>query len=187
MALTPSTMLPLGTKAPDFILPDSISDKMVHLYETKSEVATVILFICNHCPFVKHILPKLIEVITTYQAQGIQFIAINSNDVTRYPEDNPEKMRELALSHQFSFPYLFDSTQEVAKHYQAACTPDFFVFDQSLSCVYRGRFDDTSPGKLHAPVTGKDLCLTLDNLLTNKPINTNQYPSMGCNIKWKDN
>ncbi|OGO95196.1 MAG: alkyl hydroperoxide reductase [Coxiella sp. RIFCSPHIGHO2_12_FULL_42_15] len=185
MALTPSSMLPLGTKAPNFCLPDVLSNELVKLDAVKSTLATVVMFICNHCPYVKHILEKLLELIQTYQPLGIQFIAINSNDAHHYPQDSPEKMRELALHLNFTFPYLFDETQEIAKAYHAACTPDFFVFDKALACVYRGRFDETSPGKLNSPVTGNDLRHVLDNLLENKPINEKQFPSMGCNIKWK--
>jgi thiol-disulfide isomerase/thioredoxin len=184
MALTPSNMIPLGTIAPSFQLWDVRSDKKLSLAELKSPVATVIMFICNHCPYVKHILPELIDVAKQYQQKGISFIAINSNDVENYPEDSPEKMRAEAHAKDFTFPYLYDETQEVARAYQAACTPDFYVFDKELKCVYRGRFDDASPGN-NIPVTGEDLRRALDNLLLDSPVNTDQKNSIGCNIKWK--
>lgn len=185
MAVTPSNMLALGTVAADFTLMDTRSGKLLSLQELKSSLATVIMFICNHCPFVKHIEHKLVAVAKQYQVAGIHFIAISSNDVVTYPQDGPDKMRELAQTLNFSFPYLYDETQEVAKAYQAACTPDFYIFDQELKCVYRGRFDDATPSN-QQPVTGHDLCSALDNLLANQPINSQQSPSLGCNIKWKD-
>lgn len=184
MAQTPSTMLPLGTSAPDFKLLDTVSNETVKLSDLKSDKATVIIFMCNHCPFVKHILPKLIKVAHHYMEKGVKFIGINSNDVANYPDDSPEKMHALAKQLNFSFPYLFDETQQVAKNYQAACTPDFYVFDKNLQCVYRGQFDDARPGN-NVLVTGKDLSDALDNILTGKPIDQNQLPSVGCNIKWK--
>ncbi len=184
MALTPSTMLPLGTKAPDFTLLDVISGKKLSLAELKSETGTVVMFICNHCPFVKHIQKKLVEVTNAYQAKKIKFIAISANDITNYPDDSPEKMREEAAKKQYSFPYLYDEDQSTAKAYQAACTPDFYVFDKQLKCVYRGRFDEAMPGN-EKPVTGKDLCAALDSVIAKKPVNADQKPSMGCNIKWK--
>ncbi|EKD71797.1 MAG: anti-oxidant AhpCTSA family protein [uncultured bacterium] len=184
MAETPSQMIPLGTKAPNFILPDTITGKNLSLSELPSDKATVITFICNHCPYVKLIMSKLIETANEYQKKGIRFISICSNDSLNYPQDAPDKMREEALKQHFPFPYLHDATQEVAKAYHAACTPDFFVFDKKLYCVYRGRFDEATPGNGKS-VTGYDLCQALDNILANKPINPNQFPSVGCNIKWK--
>jgi peroxiredoxin len=184
MSLTPSKMLPLGTIAPDFSLPDALSGKTLTLASLKSETATVIMFICNHCPFVQHIIEKIAEVAAIYQKKGIVFIAINSNDIENYPEDSPEKMGENALAHHFTFPYLFDESQAVAKAYEAACTPDFYIFDSQLACVYRGRFDEATPGK-KIPITGKDLTQALDQILAKKPINSDQKPSIGCNIKWK--
>lgn len=184
MTLTPSSMLPLGTPAPDFKLTDVVSGELVSLQSLKSPVGTVIIFMCNHCPFVKHVLPKLLEISQTYTKQSIQFIAINSNDIHTYPDDAPEKMRALAIRDQFCFPYLFDETQSVAKAYQASCTPDFYLFDKNLRCAYRGRFDDSTPGNT-IPLSGKDLCHALDNLIAKKPISDIQLPSMGCNIKWK--
>jgi thiol-disulfide isomerase/thioredoxin len=184
MAQTPSHMLPLGTKAPLFKLVDVCTDRTVSLEELKSEKATVIMFICNHCPYVIHIRKQVAEVAKKYQAMGVSFIAINSNDIKNYPADAPDKMRIEAETHNYTFPYLFDETQEVAKAYQAACTPDFYIFDKDLACVYRGRFDDATPGN-NNPVTGKDLCGALDHVLHNTPVDSNQHPSLGCNIKWK--
>lgn len=179
-----SSMLPLGTVAPDFTLPDTISGKMLSLNDLKSPLGTVIVFICNHCPYVKHILPKLLEVSKIYQKQNIQFIAINSNDPINYPDDSPENMQKVANIWGFTFPYLFDESQEIARAYQAECTPDFYLFDKDLRCVYRGRFDESTP-KNNIPVTGNDLCQAMDNLIANKPIHSQQYSSMGCGIKWK--
>lgn len=184
MAETPSIMIPLGTKAPDFNLLDTKSNNYYSLKDLASNKATVIMFICNHCPYVKHILPKLIETAKTYQAQGIQFIAISSNDALAYPLDGPEKMREEAIKHDYPFPYLFDETQDIAKAYQAACTPDFYIFDKDLKCVYRGRYDNATPGNNY-PVTGTELHQALDNILQGKPVNKDQNASLGCNIKWK--
>ncbi|MFW0088647.1 MAG: thioredoxin family protein [Coxiella endosymbiont of Haemaphysalis qinghaiensis] len=184
MALTLSKMIPLGTKASSFSLPDVVSGKKKSLDQLKSDTATVVMFICNHCPFVQHIQKKLVETAKKYQAKGIQFIAISSNDVKNFPEDSPEKMKAIAEEFDYPFPYLFDETQEVAKAYRAECTPDFYVFDHNLMCVYRGRFDDSSPGK-SVPVTGEDVITVLDNMLSGKPIDPNQKPSQGCNIKWK--
>lgn len=185
MALTPSNMLPLGTVAPSFKLLDTVSNKPMSLEQLKSDKATVIMFICNHCPFVKHIQQQLAKVAKEYQAKGIAFIAINSNDVANYPEDAPDKMHSVAKQLGYTFPYLFDETQAIAKAFQAACTPDIYVFDKTLQCVYRGQFDDSRPGN-KIPVTGKDLSAALDNILNNKPVNTEQKPSIGCNIKWKN-
>ena len=184
MAVTKSTMLELGTQAPDFELHDTISDKTLSLGPLKSDRATVVMFICNHCPFVKHIQEELVIVANEYQDQGIQFIGISSNDAASYPEDGPDKMKEVATNFGYSFPYLFDETQEVAKAYKAACTPDFYIFDKDLACVYRGRFDDSTPGN-DIPVTGKDLRAALDALLSETPVDSDQKPSIGCNIKWK--
>jgi peroxiredoxin len=185
MAVTPSNMLPLGTLAPDFNLPDTRKNgELVSLHSAKSKIATVIMFICNHCPYVKHIQSKLTETAKEYQKKGIQFIAISSNDIKNYPADDPEHMRIEAEKNDYTFPYLYDETQETAKQYQAACTPDFYVFDDNLTCVYRGRFDGATPGNA-IPVTGEDLILALECLLTGKPITHPQLPSVGCNIKWK--
>ncbi len=184
MAETPSNMLPLGTKAADFKLIDTQSGQFKTLSELKSDKASVIMFICNHCPYVKHIQKKLVEVANIYQSKGVRFIAISSNDIENYPADSPEKMRMEAKTHHYTFPYLYDETQAIAKTYQAACTPDFYIFDKNLACVYRGRFDDATPGNKN-PVTGKELSHALDNILAGKPVDQNQKPSVGCNIKWK--
>lgn len=184
MAQTLSTMLPLGTTAPHFTLVDTRSGQSVSLEILKSEVATVIFFICNHCPYVKHIQAKLVDIVKKYQEKKIVFIGISSNDIEKYPEDSPEKMRLEAEKEHYSFPYLYDATQAVAKAYHAACTPDFYIFDREMHCVYRGRFDDSTPSN-HLPVTGKEISHALDNLIAGKPVDPAQKPSMGCNIKWK--
>ncbi len=185
MTLTPSNMLKLGTKAPDFTLPDTISGKTLSLNDLKSDTATVIMFICNHCPFVQHIEDGLVKFTKDYQEKGVSFIAISANDVENYPEDSPEKMKERAEVHGYTFPYLYDKTQDIAKAYDAACTPDLYIFDKDLKCVYRGRFDDATPGK-DIPVTGKDIRAALDAHLSGSPIDPDQKPSVGCNIKWKE-
>ncbi len=177
-------MLELGTTAADFKLHDTVSGKVLSLQELKSDKATVIMFICNHCPFVKHIQQQLVMLANDYQQKGIQFIAISANDADSYPDDSPEKMQQLAIDLGFSFPYFYDETQEVAKAYQAACTPDFFIFDAALHLVYRGQLDDSRPGS-SIPVTGKDIRNALDNILAGKKIDAQQKPSIGCNIKWK--
>lgn len=183
MALVESSMMELGTKAPGFNLLDTVSNEMKSLSELQSDVATVVVFICNHCPFVHHINSKLVEVANEYQLKGIQFVAISSNDVLAYPQDSPEKMKEVALTENYPFPYLYDESQEVAKAYQTECTPDFFVFDGDLQCVYRGRFDETCPNK--GVSTGKELTNALDAILTKEKVFERQHPSMGCSIKWK--
>ena len=184
MVATASNMLPLGSKAPDFTLVDTRNDELVSLVKSKSSIATVIMFLSNHCPYVKHIQGKIVELARQYQQKGIQFIAISSNDVVSYPEDGPEKMRYEAEQFDYPFPYLYDETQETAKAYHAACTPDFYIFDKDLLCVYRGCLDESTPGN-GKPVTGAHLQNALDNLLAGKPVNTEQKPSLGCNIKWK--
>jgi peroxiredoxin len=184
MSPTPSTMLPLGTIAPSFQLLDVTTNKMLSLTDCQSPIATVIMFICNHCPYVKHLQEKLVVIATHYMQQNIQFIAINSNDTVAYPEDNPLEMKKIAIEKHYPFPYLFDETQTIAKAYHAACTPDFYVFDSALRCVYRGRFDAATPRNT-VPVTGKDLTDALEAILTKQPINSEQIQSIGCNIKWK--
>lgn len=184
MTLTASNMMPLGTVAPEFTLIDTKTNTKKSLNEMKSNLATVIMFICNHCPFVKHVQKELINLANDYQKKGISFIAISSNDIVNYPEDGPSKMKEIAEKFQYPFPYLYDEFQQVAKNYQAACTPDFYVFDNNMQCIYRGQLDDSRPGN-NISVTGKDLRNALDNVLTGKPIASVQKPSMGCNIKWK--
>lgn len=184
MAKTESNMLPLGTVAPDFTLLNTVTNNSFSLKQAGSAKATVIAFICNHCPFVKHILDEFINCAKEYQAKDSSFIAISSNDIVNYPDDAPDKMTLLAQQKGITFPYLYDETQKVAKAYDAACTPDFYIFDQQLKCVYRGQFDDSRPGN-NIPVTGHDLRAALDRLLTGKSIDPQQKPSMGCNIKWK--
>lgn len=184
MARIPSVMIPLGTKAPAFRLPDTISGNMVSLEDVKGKIATVIMFVCNHCPFVKHVNPQLVQLAKDYGPKGIGFAAISSNDATSYPEDGPDKMKQVAAEQGYPFPYLYDETQEVAKAYQAACTPDFFIFDSSLQLVYRGQLDDSRPGN-GIPVTGNDIRKALDQLLKGEAVDSNQKPSIGCNIKWK--
>lgn len=184
MAATPSNMIPLGTVASDFALTDAVSGKTMSLSELKSDIATVIVFMCNHCPYVRHIIDQLVQTANDYIPKGIRFVAINSNDAEQYPEDSPEEMKKWAEQKRFPFPYLFDATQEVARAYGAACTPDFFVFDGNLRLVYRGQFDGSRPGS-GVPVTGSDLRAALDCLLEGRPVPTDQKPSLGCNIKWK--
>lgn len=184
MARTPSNMLPLGTKAPNFTLLDTVSGTTLTLKELKGDIGTVILFICNHCPFVIHVNPMLVALANSYQEKGINFIAISSNDVINYPQDAPELMTKLAKEESYPFPYLYDETQEVAKAYDAACTPDIYLFNQELDLVYRGQLDDSRPQN-GVPLTGKDLKAGMDALLQGKPITTEQKPSLGCNIKWK--
>ena len=184
MALTPSTMIPLGSDAPGFNLPDTVSGSNLSLDELKSETATVIMFICNHCPYVKHIQSGLVELAGDYLPKGVSFIAINSNDVANYPEDSPDNMKTVAKSLGYPFPYLFDETQEIAKAYDAACTPDFFIYDKELKLVYRGQMDDSRPGN-GIPVTGSDIRKALDELIAGNKIPEKQVPSIGCNIKWK--
>jgi len=183
MAVTPSTMLKLGTPAPDFRLPD-LAGLMVSVDDFKSAPALLVMFICNHCPFVKHIRPGLSVFAREYQAKGLAIVGINSNDAGEYPEDSPDQMVKEIKSAGYVFPYLYDETQSVAKAYRAACTPDFFLFDAARTLVYRGQFDDSRPGN-GLPVTGKDLRAAADAALAGRPIPKDQKPSIGCNIKWK--
>jgi len=184
MAATETLRIPLGFKAPDFILLDTVSDKYLSLNELKGEIATVIMFICNHCPYVKHVNQQLVSLANDYLAKGIAFIAISSNDVVNYPQDGPELMKANAKEEKYPFPYLYDETQEVAKAYHAACTPDFSIFDKDLLCVYRGQLDDSRP-KNDSISDGKDIRAALDNILAGNPVSEKQIPSLGCNIKWK--
>jgi thiol-disulfide isomerase/thioredoxin len=184
MARTPSNMLPLGTAAPEFSLTDSVTGKTLNLQAVKGEYGTVIMFICNHCPFVKQVNKGLVRVAGDYESKGIKFIAISSNDVKNYPQDAPHLMKVTAAQEGYTFPYLYDETQEVARAYSAACTPDFYLFDKDLKLVYRGQFDDSRPGNGLA-VTGSDLRNALEALLNKGEINPDQKPSIGCNIKWK--
>ncbi|HSC36049.1 MAG TPA: thioredoxin family protein [Thermodesulfobacteriota bacterium] len=184
MALTPSNMLPLGTKAPHFKLRDAVNEKEFSLDELKSDKATVVMFICNHCPYVKHVQKGLVELANDYIPKGVSFIAVNSNDVGKYPEDSPANMKSVALRLGYPFPYLFDETQDAARAYAAACTPDFYVFDAGLKLAYRGQMDDSRPGN-GKPVTGNNIREALDSILKGEPVGEDQVPSIGCNIKWK--
>ncbi|RZN83242.1 MAG: thioredoxin family protein [Winogradskyella sp.] len=184
MALTPSNMLPLGTKAPNFNLVDTKDNIRKSLTELKGANGTLVMFICNHCPFVIHVKEALVKLANDYFIKGISCIAISSNDVENYPQDGPELMKTHAEANNYPFPYLYDETQDVAKAYDAACTPDFFLFNNNLELIYTGQLDDSRPGN-GIPVTGKDLRAAMDALVENNPVNTNQKPSMGCNIKWK--
>jgi peroxiredoxin len=183
MVAVNSTMLPLGTKAPAFRLPDT-SGKFVSVQDFTRVPALLVVFMCNHCPYVKHIRSGLAQLARDYQPRGVAMAGINSNDVANYPADSPAKMAEEAKAAGYIFPYLYDETQEVAKAYRAACTPDFYLFDQGQRLVYRGQFDDSRPGS-GTPVTGKDLRAALDAVLAGKPVSSNQKASIGCNIKWK--
>jgi len=182
--MTPSTMISLGTPAPMFSLPDTVSGSVLNLQELRSEKATVIMFICNHCPFVKHVQYELVKIANDYSEKGVSFIAISSNDVDNYPDDAPDKMKTVAEQLNYPFPYLYDESQNVAKAYQAACTPDFFIFDGDLALVYRGQLDDSRPSN-DIPPTGSDMRAVLDAVIEGKPVSEDQQPSIGCNIKWK--
>lgn len=185
MARTPSNMLELGTKAPFFELPNPAQqNKLQNLDDLKGEKGTLVIFMCNHCPFVIHVIDTLAELYKDYRGKGIEFIAINSNDVDNYPADAPEFMVDFAEEHDVQFPYLYDESQAIAKAYDAACTPDFYFFDDNLNLVYRGQMDDSRPGNSHE-VTGEDLIVAFENLLAEQPQEELQKPSLGCNIKWK--
>ncbi len=184
MAKKTSSMLALGTQAPQFSLLDVVSGKTVGLKNAQHSLATVIMFICNHCPYVKHVSNELSHLANDYMKKEVRFLAINSNDIESYPDDSPENMKIAAVNHGYPFPYLFDETQEVAKAYQAACTPDFFVFDKHNMLAYRGQLDDSRPGN-SIMVDGSSIRIALDCLLSDKPVPTLQKPSIGCNIKWK--
>ena len=183
MALTPSTMLPLGTAAPDFKLPDT-NGKIVSLADFQNQAALLVVFMCNHCPYVVHIRAALAQLARDYAAKNVGIVGINSNDVENYPSDSPVMMKNEVEAIGYTFPYLYDESQAVAKSYRAACTPDFFLFDQNRRLVYRGQFDDSRPGN-KIPVTGKDLRAALDAVLAGRPVSENQKASIGCNIKWK--
>jgi peroxiredoxin len=184
MARTPTKQIPLGFNAPDFRLPEPLTGNWVSLEDIKGEKGTLVMFICNHCPFVKHVMDELIRVGKDYKDQGIGIAAINSNDVENYPDDHPDRMAELARKKNFPFPYLFDESQEVARAYEAACTPDFNLFDANGKCVYRGQLDGSRPGN-EVPVTGRDLRQALDQVIRGEEVPEDQMPSIGCNIKWK--
>ena len=176
-------MLPLGTQAPNFHIRDVVSNNYYSLDDLKSDKATVIMFICNHCPFVIHVNSELVKMANEYKNQGVSFIAISSNDVDNYPEDAPDKMSIVAKVLKYPFPYLYDKYQEVAKAYDAACTPDFYVFDGGMNLTYRGRLDQSRPGN-NVPLSGDDLRQAIDQTIAGQAIDP-QYPSAGCNIKWK--
>jgi peroxiredoxin len=178
-------MMPLGTKAPDFTLPDVTNFKRLSLQDVQGEHATLIMFICNHCPFVKHINDELSQLGRDYSSKGVGIIAISSNDAENYPDDAPDQLAHQARKFNFTFPYLYDESQEVAQAYDAACTPGFFLFDKELTLVYRGQLDDSRPGN-SLPVTGKDIRAALEALLQGGRILADQKPSIGCNIKWKN-
>ncbi len=183
MARTYSTMLDLGTRAPDFKLPDTAGN-MVSLADFAHQPALLVMFICNHCPYVKHLRDGLAAFGREYQDRGLGIVAISANDITSHPDDSPEKMAEEAAAAGYTFPYLYDETQAVAQAYHAACTPDFFLFDGDRRLVYRGQFDDSRPGN-DRPVTGADLRAAADAVLAGRPVSEEQIPSMGCNIKWR--
>ncbi|MBL0192017.1 MAG: thioredoxin family protein [Saprospiraceae bacterium] len=184
MSLTLSNMMPLGSKAPSFLLPNTIDGLDYKFSYLKGPNGTLVVFMCNHCPYVVHIIDPLVLILHRYQTLGISSIAISSNDVSKYPQDGPTLMKELAIKHAFKFPYLYDASQDVAKAYDAACTPDFYLFDKNDMLVYRGQLDGSRPGN-DVPITGIDLTNAMDNLLANTPIDLIQRPSAGCNIKWK--
>ena len=183
MSFTLSTMLPIGTQAPDFTLPDTVSGKNLSLKELQSDQATLIMFICKHCPYVIHVNPELVRIANDYKSKGVSFIAISSNNVETHPEDSPDKMAIVAKVLRYPFPYLYDKHQEVAKAYDAACTPDFYVFDGEMKLTYRGRLDGSRPGNSQQ-LTGEDLRNAIDMTLDGKTIEA-QIPSAGCGIKWK--
>ncbi|HWY23544.1 MAG TPA: thioredoxin family protein [Nevskia sp.] len=185
MALTPSTMPALGMSAPAFTLADTLSEQPRSLELLKGAKATVVMFLSNHCPYVRHIQEALVKLALDYRAKGVGFAAVCSSDVETYPEDSPDRMRVVGQRLGFPFPYLYDETQDVARAYEAACTPDFFVFDAQLRLVYRGQFDDSRPGN-DLPVNGRDLRVTLNALLAGTPVSTEQKPSTGCGIKWRE-
>jgi len=184
MASTYSNDIPLLTKAPDFYLPDTNGNYWKSFTDCRGEKGTLVMFICNHCPYVHHVLDEIIMISNDYRVQGIGFVAISSNDIERYPADSPENMAEFAYENNFSFPYLYDENQETARAYQAACTPDFYLFDANDKLVYHGQMDDSRPSN-GIPVSGSDLRNAIDSILYNRSINPKQKPSMGCNIKWK--
>ena len=177
-------MMPLGTPAPGFALPDTVSGKIVSLADFKDAPALLVMFLCNHCPYVKHVQAGLAKMAKDFQARGVGVVGISSNDVVNYPDDSPEKMREEATRAGYTFPYLFDESQSVARDYRAACTPDFFLFDGARKLVYRGQMDDARRGN-DLPVTGSSLRAAVDAVLNGQPISPTQVPSLGCNIKWK--
>lgn len=184
MAMTSSTMLPLGTKAPDFSLPDVVSGKTISLPTFTGKKGLLVMFICNHCPFVQHVKGELARIGKDYAGKEIGIVAISANDAASYPDDSPAKLKEMAKENGFTFPLCHDESQKAAKAYTAACTPDFFLFDAEQKLVYRGQLDDSRPSN-NKPVTGRDLRAALDAVLSGKAVSPTQAPSIGCNIKWK--
>lgn len=184
MARTPTNQIPLGFKAIEFDLPDVITGGKVSLNQVSKKNGLVVIFICNHCPYVIHVIDQIVKLANDYLDKEIAFVAISSNDVVNYPDDDPKKMKLFAKEKDFPFPYLYDESQDIAKLYDAACTPDYSVFNSELNCVYRGQLDDSRPSN-NESVNGKDLRLVLDYILENKKIDFIQKPSIGCNIKWK--
>src|SRR5688572_28121555 len=184
MAYTESNMLPLGSKAPPFSLPVTVSGKTIKLEDIKSDKATVVMFLCNHCPYVVHVNEEIVRLANDYIQKGVAFVGISSNDAMQYPQDGPGEMKKHAEKLKYPFPYLYDESQNVARAFDAACTPDFYVFDEDLKLAYRGRLDDSKPSN-GKPLTGKDLRDAIDALLAGQPVAEKQYPSGGCNIKWK--
>ncbi len=184
MAETPSTMVQLGTQAPNFDLPNAVDDRRYSLKSFDQRKAFLVMFICNHCPYVVHVMKEFARLEKDYVEKGLAMVAINSNDVTSHSQDGPSHMKNLAEREGWSFPFLFDENQEVAKTYKAACTPDFFLFDGTKKLAYRGQLDEARPGN-SKPVNGKDLRAAIDAVLTGKPVTSAQRPSMGCNIKWR--
>lgn len=184
MALTESTMLELGTPAPDFALPDVVRGKIVRLDDLRDGKPLLVMFICTHCPYVKHVESGLAALGNDYAGKPIHVVAISSNDANNYPDDSPDGLKQQAQRVGFRFPYLYDESQQVARAYKAACTPDFFLFDKNLTLIYRGQFDGSRPGN-GVPVTGEDLRAAMDTVIAGKPVSTDQRPSIGCNIKWK--
>ncbi len=186
MAQAFTIKIPLGFNAPDFNLPDTLSGKHIDYKAIKGKNGTLVMFICNHCPYVLHVIDELVNIVNEYLPKGIGFVAISSNDVENYPEDSPALMKQFALDRAFPFPYLYDETQETARAYQAACTPDYNLFDIGDKCVYRGQLDDSRPQN-DAPINGKDLRAALNAILALQKPDEKQLPSSGCNIKWKNN
>ena len=184
MARTPSNMIPLGTIAPNFYLKDTNSNNEYSFEDLEGSKGTLVIFMCNHCPFVLHVIKEIVMIANDYRVQGLGVIAISSNDIEKYPEDSPEMMTEFAFKNKIDFPYLFDETQEIAKAYDAACTPDFYLFDSQNRLFYRGQLDDSRPGN-GIPLSGSDLRSAIDALIYNRTLNAIQKPNIGCNIKWK--
>lgn len=184
MVLTLSTMVALGTPAPDFQLPDVCSGTIVSLSTFSKKTALLVMFICQHCPFVKHIKPELAKLAKDYQYSDLGMLAISANDIKKHPDDSPAKLKQMAEELGWQFPFCYDETQTIAKAYTAACTPDFFLFDADLRLVYRGQLDDSRPGN-DKPLTGKDLRAAIERVLAGQPVDAHQTPSIGCNIKWK--